>query len=77
MLKNYALLCEKIKDYDQTAEKMCEKYYELFCDLVREKDEIGRGKRVSCFNFILTNELLKSALRFKEKITHMRIGRKI
>ena len=40
MINNYKMYAKKINEYPFSSEKMCKEYFELFTDLINERDEI-------------------------------------
>ena len=59
LIENYAFYKKKIKEYDNTCEKMCSGYYDVFVDLLNRKEEI-----ISVRKRIIFPALKKLGFRF-------------
>jgi len=70
MIEKYGYFVEKIRDYNNTADKMCQNYYKLFLNLIKNKEEIIKKRkinRVNLYGCILFTATLKEILRMREK----------
>ena len=45
MMTRYNYLADRMKDYPNTAERMCENYYNLFVELLEQREEILKKRR--------------------------------
>jgi len=45
MMARYTYLADRMKDYPRTSERMCEKYYNLFVELLEQREEILKKRR--------------------------------
>ena len=78
MIERYDYFVEKVRGYNNTADKMCQGYYNLFLSLIHNKEDILKKRklnRFSLYRYILFNTILKKMLWMKEKISSLLLKR--